>query len=79
VSAPRYEHRLNGARFSGVDPHLALAGAVIVMSLADARDFDYPARQADAVEWLSEGGIGRQWCEMLGGAEVLADALAEMD
>jgi hypothetical protein len=49
------------------------------MSLADARDRDYPARQAESVKWLSEGGIGRHWCEMLGGADVLADALAELD
>ena len=79
MSAPRYEHRLNAARLSGLDPALTLAASVMIVAVADARDGDYPARQADAVRWLSEGGIGRQWCELLGGADVLADALAELD
>ena len=79
VSAPRYEHRLNVARYACADPAQALAASVVIVALADARDRDYPARQAESVRWLSEGGIGRQWCEMLGGANVLADALAALD
>jgi hypothetical protein len=78
VSAPRYEHRLNGARLSGLDPALTLAASVMIVAVADARDFDYPARQADAVGWLTQGA-GRHWCEMLGADELLADALAELD
>jgi hypothetical protein len=52
VSAPRYEHRLNAARLSGLDPALTLAASVMIVAVADARDFDFPARQADAVGWL---------------------------
>lgn len=74
VTAPRYDQGLNAVRYARADPAATIAAATLVVALADARSGGLGAKQ-----WLGEGGTGARWAEMLGGAEVLADVLAEFN
>lgn len=74
MTAPRYDQGLNAVRYSRADPAAAIAAATLVVALADARNGSPGAKQ-----WLSEGGAGARWAEMLGADELLADVLAEFD
>lgn len=78
MTAPRYDCRLNGVRYARADPAQAIAGAVLVVALADARS-DHPSRQADAISWLMPPGQGARWAALLGADELLADVLAELE
>lgn len=45
MTVPRYDHGLNAVRFSRADPAAILAGAVLVIALADARSGSPGAKQ----------------------------------
>ena len=77
MTLPHTDQRLNAVRTDTADPAMRLAAAALVVALADARD-GYPAQRAEALAWLTTGR-GARWASLLGGDDVLADALAVMD
>ena len=78
LAHPHTDQRLNAVRTDRADPALKLAAAAIVVALADAKG-GHPAQRAEAVRWLTPGSTGAHWAASLGGADALADALAELD